>query len=55
MAPDAKELARQQAVAALTSGNYGSRQLALRCNGLATAWGTDDIAAAASAGAPSVS
>ena len=54
VAPDAKELARDQAIAALTSGNYGSRQLALRCNGLATPWGTDDIAAAAAAGAPSV-
>ena len=54
VAPDAKEDARDRAVAALTSGNYGSRQLALRCNGLATPWGTDDIAAAAGAGAPSV-
>jgi citrate lyase subunit beta / citryl-CoA lyase len=49
VAPDAKPAAREQAVAAATSGEYGSRELTIRCNGLATPWGTDDIAAAGSA------
>lgn len=49
VAPDAKQLARAQAVAAATSGAYGDRQLTIRCNGLATPWGGDDLAAAAAA------
>ncbi len=32
-----------------TSGGYGRRQLTIRCNGLATEWGSDDLAAAAGA------
>jgi citrate lyase subunit beta / citryl-CoA lyase len=47
VAPDAKQLARQQAVAALASGSYGGRELTVRANGLGTPWGADDIAAAA--------
>ena len=35
-----------------TSGDYGSRELTIRCNGLATPWGSDDLAAAGGA-APS--
>ena len=49
VAPDAKALARAQAVAALMSGQYGSRELTIRCNGLDTPWGAEDIAAAATA------
>jgi citrate lyase subunit beta/citryl-CoA lyase len=49
VAPDAKPAAREQAVAAATSGEYGSRELTIRCNGLTTPWGTDDIAAAGAA------
>ena len=49
VAPEAKALARQQAVAALASGAYGRRELVLRINGLDTAWGADDLAAAAAA------
>lgn len=49
VAPDAKELAREQAVAAVTSGEYGDRELTIRCNGLSTPWGADDVAAAAGA------
>ena len=49
VAPDAKPTARQQAVVAATSGEYGHRELTIRCNGLATPWGTDDIAAAGAA------
>lgn len=49
VAPDAKPAAREQAVAAATSGRYGHRTLTIRCNGLDTPWGADDLRAAASA------
>jgi citrate lyase subunit beta/citryl-CoA lyase len=49
VAPDAKPAAREAAVAAVTSGEYGSRELTIRCNGLSTPWGADDVAAASSA------
>ena len=49
VAPDAKPTARANAVAAANSGAYGSRELTIRCNGLDTPWGIDDIAAAARA------
>jgi len=52
VAPDSKALARDQAVAAVMSGAYGERELTIRCNGLATPWGRDDLAAAGAA-APS--
>ena len=52
VAPDSKALARDQAVAAVTSGEYGGRELTIRCNGLSTPWGADDLAAAGAA-APS--
>ncbi len=54
VAPDAKETARAQAVAAASSGEYGHREVAIRCNGLDTPWGADDLAAAASSGAAAV-
>ncbi|CAN5777852.1 CoA ester lyase [soil metagenome] len=54
VAPDAKRLAREQAVAAVTSGEYGGRELTIRCNGLDTEWGGDDLAAAAGAGPSAV-
>jgi citrate lyase subunit beta / citryl-CoA lyase len=54
VAPDAKEAARSQAVAAAGSGEYGRRHLTIRCNGLDTPWGADDLAAAATAGAAAV-
>jgi len=54
VAPDAKEQARAQAVAAAGSGEYGRRHLTIRCNGLDTPWGADDLAAAATAGASAV-
>ncbi len=47
VAPDAKTVAREQAVNAVLSGEYGRRDLTVRCNGLATPWGADDVAAAA--------
>ncbi len=52
VAPDAKEAAREGACAAVASGEYGHRELTIRCNGLDTPWGRDDIAAAGAA-APS--
>ena len=54
VAPESKELAREQAVAAVTSGAYGNRELTIRCNGLATPWGADDLAAAGAAGPSAV-
>jgi len=54
VAPDAKEQARENAVAAAGSGEYGRRHLTIRCNGLDTPWGADDLAAAATAGASAV-
>lgn len=50
VAPDAKPGARDQAVAAVRSGEYGNRELTIRCNGLDTEWGEADIAAAGAAG-----
>ncbi|MFA5565816.1 MAG: CoA ester lyase [Acidimicrobiia bacterium] len=49
VAPDAKETARSQAVAAVESGAYGAKELTIRCNGLDTPWGGNDIAAAVAA------
>ena len=54
VAPDAKALARGQAVAAVQSGAYGRRILTIRCNGLDTPWGKDDLTAAATSGAAAV-
>jgi citrate lyase subunit beta/citryl-CoA lyase len=54
VAPDAKPDARAKAVAAVRSGAYGTRELTIRCNGLDTAWGADDLAAAADAGPSAV-
>ena len=47
VAPDAKESARAQVLGALETGGYGMRELILRVNGLSTAWGHDDLVAAA--------
>ena len=54
VAPDAKPTARANAVAAAQSGAYGHREVTIRCNGLDTQWGADDIAAAAKSGASAV-
>ena len=54
VAPDAKETARANAVAAAQSGAYGRREVTIRCNGLDTPWGGDDVAAAAASGAAAV-
>jgi citrate lyase subunit beta/citryl-CoA lyase len=54
VAPDAKEAARGNAVAAVQSGEYGRRVLTIRCNGLDTPWGRADLEAAAAAGPTAV-
>jgi citrate lyase subunit beta/citryl-CoA lyase len=54
VAPDAKEMARHQVAEAAASGGYGRREVVIRCNGLDTPWGQDDIAAAAASGADAV-
>ena len=51
VSPDAKETAREQAVAAARSGAYGPREIVIRANGLDTPWGHDDLAAIAGSGA----
>jgi citrate lyase subunit beta/citryl-CoA lyase len=45
VSPDAKQLAREQIVAALDEGGYGHRELMVRINALTTEWGLDDIKA----------
>jgi citrate lyase subunit beta/citryl-CoA lyase len=49
VAPDAKETAREQVVAAVKGGGYGRRELVIRINGLDTPWGRADLAAALNA------
>jgi citrate lyase subunit beta/citryl-CoA lyase len=50
VAPDAKTLARDQAIGAARDGGFGGRPLVLRINGLDTAWGEADCRAAVEAG-----
>ena len=47
VAPEAKPAAREAAMAAV--GGFGDREVAIRCNGLDTPWGLDDLRAAARA------
>ena len=54
VSPDAKPAARTNAVEAARSGQYGRREITIRCNGLSTQWGADDITAAATAGISAV-
>ena len=50
VAPDAKPEARERVCAAATSGAYGTREIAIRANGIGTQWHDDDLAAIAQAG-----
>ena len=50
VAPDAKPEARERVCAAVTGGGYGTRELAIRANGIGTPWHDEDLAAAAKAG-----
>jgi len=49
VAPDAKELARDQVCAAVKAGGYGRRELVIRVNGADTPWFEADLAAATEA------
>ena len=50
VSPDAKDVAREQACAAVRSGSYGRRELTIRVNGAGTQWHEADLAAACEAG-----
>jgi citrate lyase subunit beta / citryl-CoA lyase len=50
VAPDAKAAARERACAAVRSGAYGRRELAIRVNGTDTEWHGEDMAAVCEAG-----
>ena len=54
VAPDKKDLARDQIAGALRAGGYGRRELVVRTNSLDTPWGVADLRAAAAAGADAV-
>ena len=54
VAPDAKDAARSAACAAAASGEYGRRELTIRCNGLDTPWGAADLLAIARSTADAV-
>lgn len=54
VAPDAKAEARERVCAAACSGDYGSKEVTIRVNGLDTQWHASDIAAAAQAGPAAV-
>lgn len=49
VAPDAKEVAREQVCAAVKAGGYGRRELVIRVNGIGTPWFEADLAAASEA------
>jgi citrate lyase subunit beta/citryl-CoA lyase len=49
VAPDAKDEARTQVIAAINAGGYGKREIVIRVNGLDTPWGMADIKAAVAA------
>ena len=49
VAPDAKDSARDQVVAAVKAGGFGAREVFIRVNGVETPWHADDLTAAAHA------
>lgn len=49
VAPDAKELARQQACDAVASRSFGHREVVVRVNAADTLWGDEDLKSAAAA------
>ena len=49
VAPDAKDIARQQVCDAVKARGFGKREIIIRVNGLATPWGEADLAAASAA------
>ena len=54
VAPDAKDLARENACAAARSGEYGRRELTIRVNAAGTQWHEADLAAVCAAGPDAV-
>ena len=54
VAPEAKADARDRVCAAASSGEYGTKEVTIRVNGLTTEWHAADIAAAAKAGPAAV-
>jgi len=49
VAPDMKDVARQQVIDAVNARGFGKREVIVRINGLSTAWGEADLAAAVAA------
>jgi citrate lyase subunit beta/citryl-CoA lyase len=49
VAPEGKAEARANIAAALSAGGYGAREIVVRVNGLGSAWGAEDVKAAAAA------
>jgi citrate lyase subunit beta/citryl-CoA lyase len=54
VAPDVKTTAREAACAAVTSGDYGEREVTIRVNGADTEWHRADLEAASAAGPDAV-
>ncbi len=51
VAPEAKETARTNVIAAIAAGGYGHREIIVRINGYGTPWWKDDLVAVAKSGA----
>jgi citrate lyase subunit beta/citryl-CoA lyase len=49
VAPDAKDMAREQVCAVVKAKSFGRREVVIRINALSTQWGAADLAAAATA------
>jgi len=54
VAPEAKDEARANAVAAARSGGFGDRELVIRINALGTPWAEADLAAVVASGADAI-
>jgi len=54
VAPDAKDAARDQVIAAVKAGGFGKREVVIRMNALGTSWGSADLVAIATSGADAV-
>src|SRR5579871_3858977 len=54
VAPEMKAEARAAALAAVTEGGFGAREVVIRANGIDTEWGAEDLAAIAQSGADAV-
>jgi citrate lyase subunit beta/citryl-CoA lyase len=54
VAPDAKQQARERVHAAVRDGGYGSREIVVRINGLASGWGRADLELMGSAWADAI-